>query len=597
MNSSSIMQRRKFLKALTKCAGVLALEPFAVEAKLPGGSPTSASNSAAKESGIYLNQIGFLPQSRKVASVTSAARSFQIRRLPNQAIVFEGALATPHLDEASGDSVRTADFSKLQTPGRYAIHVDGDTTGPEFTVGSDIYLHPLWLTMRAFYGQRCGCDVDLGNGYAHPKCHMEGAYHPTSGRSGKIANHGGWHDAGDYGRYIVNSGISTGTLLWTWEFYGPSLRSLDLNIPESGGKTPDFLAEIQWNLNWMLELQDADGGVWQKQTSEQFCPFIMPQDDHSVSYVIGTGAPPYQSTCATADLAAVMAIAARCYSQYHPAFAQRCLEAAKKAWAWSQQHPDVPFKNPAGIGTGEYSDRNCLDEISWAAAELWRTTGEEEFQRAFLSSLPRAPETLAIKAPSWNNLTAMACWTYALAERKSSPQAVAEIREASLKTARELAQRSLANGYGNTMALNDYIWGSNGVAANHALLLIVAKHFETDRSFTNAAVANLDYLFGRNCFGLSWVTQLGSHPFMHPHHRPSVADGIVAPWPGLMSGGPNGHPGDAVARLLPMQPPMRMYVDDQRAYSCNEVAINWNAPLVFALAAADASGRSHLPVG
>ena len=181
----------------------------------------------------------------------------------------------------------------------------------------------------------------------------------------------------------------------------------------------------------------------------------------------------------------------------------------------------------------------------------------------------------------------MACWTYAMVDRKSLAAVTAQIRKATLTTAREMVRQSGSNGYGNTLALNDYIWGSNGVAANHSLQLLIANGFERDRSFTDCALKNLDYILGRNCFGISWVTPLGTHSFMHPHHRPSVADGIVNPWPGLMSGGPNGHPAEAVARKLPKQPPMRMYVDDWQAYSCNEIAINWNAPLVYVLAAAN----------
>ncbi|MBE7181043.1 MAG: glycoside hydrolase family 9 protein, partial [Terriglobus roseus] len=130
-------------------------------------------------------------------------------------------------------------------------------------------------------------------------------------------------------------------------------------------------------------------------------------------------------------------------------------------------------------------------------------------------------------------------------------------------------------------------WGSNSVAANDSLMFLVADHFRSDREARAAAMANLHYLLGRNCFGVSWVTQVGVRPFQHPHHRPSQADGIAAPWPGLLSGGPNAHGGDPVANAMPKQPPMRMWLDNWQAYSMNEVAINWNAPLVFLLAAAN----------
>jgi endoglucanase len=312
----------------------------------------------------------------------------------------------------------------------------------------------------------------------------------------------------------------------------------------------------------------------------------MPQDDTLTSYVIGTGAAPYKSTCASADFAAVMAIAARCYGESDPAYAKRCLAAARKAWEWCVRNPDVIFRNPPGVSTGEYGDDDCSDELLWAAAELWRTTGDAEYLEAFTSGVGK-PESIQISAPSWSALSALACWTYALAERKDAAGLRSAIQEATLKVAETLVANSNSNGYGNTLGESDYVWGSNGVAGNHSLLLLLANHFHSNKSFVEAALGNLHYLLGRNCFGISWVTQIGSRPFQHPHHRPSVADHLTDPWPGLLSGGPNSRPADTVAKTLPPGPPMRMYIDDQGAYSVNEVAINWNASLVFLLAGAN----------
>ena len=402
-----------------------------------------------------------------------------------------------------------------------------------------------------------------------------------------MPNTGGWHDAGDYGRYVVNSGISTGTLLWAWELYPDALRNLNLNLPESGGALPDFLAEIKWNLDWMLSLQDTDGGVWHKQTSLHFCAFIMPQDDHLVSEVIGTGYAPFKSTCATADLASVAAIAARCYQPFDPAFAARCLAAARSAWAWARTHPNVTFTNPPTVFTGAYSDPHCGDELLWATAELFRSTHEPQYESALLEYINPLLPNLRITIPSWNNVASLGLWTYALATAAKPAATAAAIHQATQSAAANLIARTQASGYGNSLALTDYHWGSNSNAGNQSLLLLIAHRFQPDPTTLNAALSNLHYLLGRNCFGVSWVTHLGHRPFQHPHHRPSAADNIAAPWPGLLSGGPNAHGGDAVANALPPAPPMRMWLDDQRAYSMNEVAINWNAPLVFLLAAAN----------
>jgi endoglucanase len=575
------MKRRELLRYLGY--GGVALHP-GVRSIAQMMAPSGAEQARR----VFLNQLGYLPTGAKRATVRSsdAGGEFQVRSVASRRVVMKGKLGGVVSDAASGDSVRVADFSELRAAGLYRLEAGGGASDA-FSVGPQVYGPALRTAMRGFYGQRCGCAVDLGGGYAHPACHGAGAYHATSGKDGPVANHGGWHDAGDYGRYVVNSGISTGTLLWAWELYPRTLRSLKLDIPESGGSVPDYLAEVRWNLEWMLSLQDADGGVWHKQTSEKFCAFIMPEDDSLVSYVIGTGAVPYKSTCATGDFSAVMAIAARCYGEYDAEFAQRCLVAARKAWVWAQAHPDVTFDNPPSISTGGYGDEHCSDEIAWASAELWRTTGEAKYEQAFLAALPTAGTEMVIMEPDWGNVISMAYWTYALADRTGDGAAKGRIREATLKAADVLKTRSSSNGYGNTMTLAHYVWGSNGTAGNQSLLLLIAHHFHTDVGAQDAALGNLHYMVGRNCHGVSWVTHLGSRPFEHPHHRPSAADGIAAPWPGLLSGGPNAGGGDAVADKLPKQPPMRMWVDDQRAYSLNEIAINWNAPLVFLLAAAN----------
>jgi endoglucanase len=574
------MDRRELLKCLG--AASVAFTPWAIP---PGGCSQPETSGV----GIFLNQVGYLPAAEKRATVrlTDAnERGFRVRSNADHSVAFHGKLGPTVADEASGDQICLADFSSLRIPGKYQIEIAGLVSDP-ISVSADAYASALRLTMRAFYGQRCGCAVDLGGGYKHPVCHTDGAFHASSGKSGAIPNHGGWHDAGDYGRYVVNSGISTGTLLWAWELYPTAVRGVSLAIPESGGKTPDYLSEIRWNLEWMLQMQDADGGVWHKQTSEKFCAFIMPQDDKLASYVIGTGSAPYKSTASTADLASVMAIAARCYGPYDAAFAQRCLMASRQAWSWAVAHPDVQFENPPGVSTGGYGDRQLSDELAWASAELWRTTGEDQYEKAFLASLPTSDGGLVVSAPGWGDVNPMAYWTYVLAERKGDAAVKSQIKGATAAGAATLIERSRENGYGNTMEMRDYVWGSNSAAGNQSLLLMIAHHLHPDNAAREAALNNLHYLLGRNCLGVSWVTQLGVRPFQHPHHRPSAADGIAAPWPGLLSGGPNAHGGDSVADEMPKQPPMRMWVDDQRAYSMNEIAINWNSPLVFLLAAAN----------
>jgi endoglucanase len=561
-------------------AGPPAPSPAPEEATPPATTPTLD---------IKVDQAGYLPEAPKVALVVAkaAAGDFSVRRADGS-VAFRGKLASPAEDPDTGDRVQAADFTKLAEGGTYSLDVPGVGRSWDFAIGPGVLSRPFYLAMRSFYGQRCNIAVDLGRefpGYTHPACHREGAYHASSGKSGPVKPSGGWHDAGDYGRYVVNSGISTGTLLWTWEIFGKRLDKLGLDIPESGNGVPDILNEVRWNLDWMLSMQDADGGVWQKQTSDKFCGFVMPEADTLVSYVIGTGKDPYKSSCATADFAAVMAIAARVYRPFDAAYAERCLEAARKAWDWVDAHPDVVFKNPAGVSTGEYGDADCGDERFWAAAELWRTTGSDAYHRFFLTHVVDFRRTIRPDGPPGGSQVApMALWTYVLAGGKDA-QAVAAIRQDSLAAADEIVARTARNAYHVSLTSGQYVWGSNGIAANYGLQLVVANLLKPEPRYIHAALDDLHYLLGRNAFSLSWVTQVGAHPYRHPHHRPSGADNNPEPWPGLLSGGPNRVRQDRVLQALPSLPPAKMYADEEASYASNEIAINWNAPLVFLLAA------------
>jgi endoglucanase len=543
---------------------------------------------------IKLDQVGYLAGAPKVALVASPAKTFEIRRSSDGKVAFHGVLSPAATDPLSGDIVQAADFSRLRQAGTYYVQVPGVGKSWTFAVGANVFERTWYLAMRGFYGQRCGTAVDLGKefpGYSHPACHLHGEFHPSSGASGPRDNIGGWHDAGDYGRYMVDSGITTGTLLWAWEIYGPRLKSIQLKIPETGNGTPDILNEVRWNLEWMLRMQDSDGGAWHKQTSEHFPAFIAPEKDTLPSEVIGTGSAPYKSTCATADLAAVAAIAARVYKQFDPQFAARALDAARRAWKWTEQYPNVTFRNPPGVTTGEYGDSNCADERLWASAELWRTTGEAAYQQFFLSNYAAyLPSLDSPPAENWSTMAPMALRTYALSQRKDADaKAQAAIRDRMLKAARAIVSATAANRYHVSLKPKDFVWGSNGIAAQYGMDLMIANAIAPNPAFVNTARDDLHYLLGRNTFSLSWVTQVGEHSVLHPHHRPSGSGEQPGPWPGLLSGGPNAGRQDPVLAAFPSGlPPEKYYADQTASYASNEIAINWQATLVFLL-----SGQLH----
>ncbi len=555
---------------------------------------SSLASGPAPTGEVKVDQVGYLPGTPKLALVVTehaVAGGFSVRRASDSKVVFQGSLGNPVFDADTGDTVRTAEFTSLGETGTFYVDVPGVGRSWDVRIANDVFSRVYYLVARSYYGQRCGTAVDLGRefpGYKHAICHIDGAYDASSGKTGGRESSHGWHDAGDYGRYVVNSGISTATLLWSWELFGDRIKKVSLKVPESGNDIPDLLNEVKWNIDWLLTMQDNDGGVWHKQTSAHFCGFIMPEADKLTSLAIGTGQAPWKSSCATADFAAVTAIAARVFRPFDAAYATRCLAVSRKAWLWLESNPNVVFRNPPGITTGEYGDNQCGDEHLWAAAELLRTTGEPAYKDYFLGHYREyLHEISAVNPPAWSNMALFALWTLVLGPAQDSV-ATNDIRQRTVEAADQIVDRASHQAYRVSLATRDYIWGSNGVAGNYSLQLLIANRLRPDKKYFDTALENVHYLLGRNTFGMSWVTQVGSRSAQHIHHRPSAADGIAAPWPGLLAGGPNRGRQDKYmkAALSDNLPPAKNYIDVEGAYACNEVAINWNAPLVFVLAAA-----------
>lgn len=557
---------------------------------IPAAAPPRSDNAPTLD--IKVDGAGYLPGFPKhallVAPGSTAEITFELRRVRDNKSILQGTWTPKQFDADSGDQVQSADFSSWNETGDYYLSVPGIGRSFPFRIAPDVYRRAYYLAARSFYGQRCGTSVNLGREFPrlyHETCHHNGLFDKSSGKDGAHPSAKGWHDAGDYGRYVVNSGISTATLLWAVELWGRGkMQKVALQLPESGNGAPDLLNEARWNIDWMLTMQDTDGGVWHKQTSAHFCGFVLPEKDDLPSLVIGSGSDPYKTSCATADFAAVTAIAARAFSPYDRGYADRCLAAAKHAWQWLNDHPNVTFHNPSGIATGEYGDNDCSDERLWAAAELARSTDDAAFDTYFSEHYDEFLNRIsADDPPSQTNTAALALWTYALGKGRNQV-AVKAIEARSLRVASEITQRVLVQPYRTSMTRKNYIWGSNGVAANYGLQLLIANQFQNNRQYVETATENLHYLLGRNPFSLSYLTHVGAHSVEHIHHRPSAAAG--SPWPGLLSGGPNAQRQDPeMQRLIPLDtPPARAFLDLQGSYASNEVAINWNAPLVFVLA-------------
>jgi endoglucanase len=458
-----------------------------------------------------------------------------------------------------------------------------------FTIGARVQQPVAKAVLKGYYYMRASMPLEraYAGKWARPAGHPDTAVlvHASAASvqrpaGTKIATPGGWYDAGDYNKYVVNSGISTGTLLSAYEDFPAYFDTLRTNIPESRDRIPDILNEAIYNLRWMLSMQDPnDGGVYNKCTNAAFDGMVMPGVTKLPRYVVQKG------TAATLDLAAVAAQAARILRKYDkqlPGLADSCLLAARRAWDWAQLNPVLEYNQnemnrhyEPRISTGGYGDRRFADEWNWAACELYASTKAAPYEAVVKE---RLNDSLSL--PSWGNVSMLGYYTL-LRMGKTLPLALAALRKRLTAFSDRYLQPVAENAFKTVMGgrKNDFNWGSNANAANQAIVLINAWFIAKDRKYIDQALGNLDYLLGRNATGYCFVTGIGSRSTRHPHHRPSVADGIDDPVPGLLAGGPN--PGRQDHCLYEFTEPETAYSDTDCAYASNEVAINWNAPLVY----------------
>lgn len=522
------------------------------------------------EQKILLNQIGYKPDdTKKVVFRTEIKdKKFRVRSTKTKEVVYEGDIKNSAYDVASGEITSVGDFSFIREPGTYNIETDSLGSSYEFTIGEDIYKSAFKDLVRFYYLQRCGQELpeELAGTWAHPACHKDFAR--IYGTDQKIDVSGGWHDAGDYGHYVAPASQAVADLLLAYSDNKEAFGD-DFDIPESGNGIPDILDEVKYEIEWMVKMQDqTSGGVYRKVTCADFPAYIMPQEE------IGERILCPITTEATAEFAATMAMSYEYYKDIEPLFAGKCIAAGEKAWTYLEKTPDMgSFTNPPGVSTGDYYDSDDSGERYWAAAELFKATGKSKYDEAFKAMARKEFKT----GYSWMHPGDYGNMAYISA--KGADQNVANgIKNAVLNEAQNIVSLAKNDGYNVSNGTN-YFWGSTANINNNAMLLAEAYKISPNQEYLEYAKEHINYCFGKNSLGKSFVTGYGSNYPETPHHRPSMAQGKAVP--GMIVGGPDKYMDDPTAKIwLVGEGPSRCYCDDSESFSTNEVCINWNAPLI-----------------
>jgi endoglucanase len=584
---------------------------------------------------IRINQVGYFPYTEKFATLVSKATApVDWEVLDAQGKTSGKGTTTPFpggTDEASGDMVQWIDFSGVRATGTGMKVKVGSETSPPFDIARDLYKKLKIDALRYFYHNRAG--IDLKMPFVGDKKWERGAgikddavaCAPEAKCNYSLDVSGGWYDAGDHGKYVVNGGIAVWTLMNLWErmkYLGTTKDDFGdgkLNIPEGGNRVPDVLDEARWEMEFLLKMQVPEGKpmagmVHHKIHDEEWTALATPPDKDTRKRFLRP-----VSTAATLNLAATGAQASRVFREYDKAFADKCLAAAEKAWTAAKANPDKLALPTDNHGGGPYDDNDVSDEQYWAAAELYVTTKKPEY----LEEVKKSPhfEKATSKAAQadvtgkdassfdWGNTGPLGTISMAVVPGSAGADAM---RKAIVKAADVYAKMVPTQGYRLPMQKKEYPWGSNSFLLNNMLLLGFAYDFSHDGRYLNAMVSGMDYLLGRNAMAQSFVTGYGTFPLLHPHHRfwsHQVDPKLPEAPPGCVSGGPNSglqdpyvramglvkiENGDAVGVLCK---PQKCFVDHIEAWSANEITINWNAPLAWVAAYLDeqAGGLTKAP--
>lgn len=562
---------------------------------------------------VRVNQVGYLPHGPKRATLVTdetEALPWQLLDAAGETVA-EGTTTPAGHDESSDDDVHVVDFSDVDATGEgFTLVADGETSRP-FAIAADLYEQLRYDALNYFYLARSGTPIEadiVGEEYAREAGHVNvppnkgdadvPCIGPREYYDGWTCDYtldvtGGWYDAGDHGKYVVNGGIAVAQLLSTYErtltagaAREGALGDSTLRLPERGNDVPDVLDEARWELEWMLRMVAPEGEyagmVHHKIHDEGWTGLpLMPADDPQVRSLHRP------STAATLNLAAVAAQGARLFRPYDAAFADTLLAAARDAYAAAQAHPDVYAPAAAGSdGGGPYDDRDVRDEFYWAAAELFVTTGDEQFAADVTGSPLHTADVFGHGGASWGSVGPLGRLT--LATVPNDLPGVEDVRASVVAAADRYLETQQAHAWGSVYSPpgGQYEWGSNSSVANVLVVIATAHDLTGEQRYLDGVLEGLDYLFGRNALNQSYVTGWGTVYSQNQHSRWFAAQldpALPHPPPGSLAGGPNSMTStwDPTMQAAFTQgcAPARCYLDEIQSWASNEITINWNSAL------------------
>jgi endoglucanase len=575
---------------------------------------------------VRVNQVGYLPNAHKIATVISTSTSALDWSLKDgSGTVVTSGKTTPRsgVDAASGENVHHLDFSSATKAGTgYTLVVteggEANVSHP-FDIAGSIYTTMRKDALAYFYHNRSAIKIempycgraDLARAAGHPS-DIAPTWPGTGQDNYSLDVTGGWYDAGDHGKYVVNGGITVWTMMMMYEralAVNKTAQFADgtLNIPEKANGFPDILDEARWQLEFMLKMQVPEGHsttgmVHHKIHDSTWTALgVAPADDKKARFLRPV------STAATLNLAATAAQASRIWKTMDPTFSAKCLTAAEKAWTAALANPAIYAPN-FKTGGGPYNDSYVEDEFYWAACELYVTTGKSEYltklqaSKHYLdlpSTLTSGEDLGLMGCFTWGSVQGLGTITLALVKGNLDEAEVTKAKNACAAAADVWIAQMENEGYTVPIKVGDngYPWGSNSFVLNDLIVMALARDFTKNDKYLNGVTDGIDYVLGRNPMDKCYVSGYGENPLENPHHRFWAYQSdpkFPKPPAGAVSGGPNSGLQDPWVQGSGWKgtgpdaiPGAKCYMDNIESWSTNEVTINWNVALAWITAYLD----------
>jgi len=518
------------------------------------------------ESEIYFrfNQLGFLPLEHKSAVILSNTKFENVSALVRDArtnkIVFSSLINDFQVYGNFKYSFQL-DFSSVQLKGEYYLEI-ADYRSTVFPINENVYKNVAEKLLDFFKVQRCG----YTDPYLHDVCHISDA--TSLIENGKVINKsmdltGGWHDAGDYVKFLNTTAFATYMLLFSYDF-----DPIKFGFDNNKNGTPDILEEAKIGLDWLLRcyVEKNKLVVQVQDLNDHEVGWRLPEDDllqFNRPAFIGSG------KNLIGIYSAALALGARIWRDkfFYKEFSDKCLQTAEKIYSHRNSSVDVDSS-----GSGMYLDKYFEGKLALGAVELFITSSKENY---LIDAKIYADSAGSDYWWSWGDVNSLA--HYRLTKFDSKFQDYIKNNLVHFSKTKE------TNLFGKGVSPT---WGTNVTLLGITLQNILWKKLSNDNSFDTVSFIQKDYILGRNPWGLSFIYNVGKKYSKNFHHQISFLKGQL---PGGFAAGPatsefiKGYkiPYEQQDRLSIFQTSDAAYRDDRMDFITNEPTITGNATALF----------------